>query len=246
MSIDSPTDLAALRAAGRVVAETLRMVAAHTRAGVTTRELDDVARAVFDAHGARSGPALDYGFPGTICISVNEEAVHGIPGARVLRGGDLVTIDVTAELDGYYADAAVTLAIEPADARAQALVRAAESAFRKGIAQLRAGVPLWRVGDAIEREVKRRGFRVLRDLAGHGIGRCIHEEPEVLNYRNPSSRQELTENLVLTVEPIIAQSAIHSVRLEDGWTVVSADRSLTAHHEHTLVVQRGEPLILTA
>jgi methionyl aminopeptidase len=158
-----------LRAAGAVVARTLRAVARELKAGVTTLELDDVARYTFARYGARSAPQLDVAYPATICISVNDEAVHGIPGPRTIAEGDLVTIDVTAELDGFYADAAVTHAVEPVPARAERLKRCAEAAFHKGAAQARSGVPLWKVGQEIDREVRRRGFRVLKELCGHDV-----------------------------------------------------------------------------
>ena len=245
MSIESVTDLEGMRAAGHVVAVTLERVVRRVRAGVTTAELDDIAADCFVERGARSGPAIDYGYPGTICISINEEAVHGIPGARVIRPGDMVTVDVTAELDGYYADAAVTVVVEPASRLAVRLKACAEAAFRKGVERARAGTAVWQIGHAVEREVRRREFRVLRDLCGHGVGRAVHEEPSVPNYRDPRARAELTENLVITVEPIVAATSSRSKTLRDGWTIVSSDGSLTAHHEHTIVIRRGAPLVLT-
>lgn len=246
MSIETRNEFEGMRAAGAVVAATLRRVAAELRAGVTTAELDDVADRCFAAAGARSGPQLDYGYPGVICISVNDEAVHGVPGLRVIRPGDMVTIDVTAELDGYYADAAETHVVEPADPVAVRLALSAEAAFHRGARAARSGTPLWRVGGVVEAEVRRRGFRVLRDLYGHGIGRRIHEDPSVPSFRDPAARSVLTENLVLTIEPLVSVSSERSRLLPDGWTVVSADGSLTAHHEHTVVIRRGEPYILTA
>lgn len=246
MSIESETDVTGLRAAGRVVAETIARVRAHVRAGITTGELDDIASLVFREHGARSGPALDYGYPGTICISVNEEAVHGVPGPRVLRPGDVVTVDVTAELDGYYADAAVTVPLPPVSLLVRRLCASAEAAFWAGAKQARHGLPLHKLGRIIESEVWRRGFRVLRDLQGHGVGRSVHEEPRVPNWADPHAHGMLTEGLVITIEPIVSVSAIESRLLRDGWTVVSADGSLTAHFEHTLVIRRGAPTLLTA
>ena len=246
MSIESMTDFEGMRAAGAVVAETLKRVSALVRAGITTLELDAVARHCFSERGARSGPALDYGYPGTICISVNDEAVHGVPGVRVIAAGDLVTIDVTAELDGFYADAAVTVVVEPASVVARRLRTCAEAAFRKGLEQARHGTPVWRVGEAVDREVRRRGFRVLKDLYGHGIGRSVHEEPAVPSFRDPAAQSILTDGLVITIEPIVSVGASSSRTLRDGWTIVSADRSLTAHHEHTIVVRRGAAHVLTA
>lgn len=246
MSIESEADARGLRAVGQVVARTLARLTPQVRAGVTTRELDDIALDEFRRQGARSGPRLDYGYPGTICISVNEEAVHGIPGPRVLREGDLVTLDVTAELDRYYADAAVTVAVPPASPVARRLITCAEAAFRAAVRHARDGVPIKRIGGLVEAEVWRRGFRVLRDLTGHGVGRRVHEPPSVPNYADPTARGTLTEGLVITLEPIVSVSSQDSRTLPDGWTIVSADGSLTAHHEHTLVVGRTKPVLLTA
>jgi methionyl aminopeptidase len=246
MSIDSEEDLRGMEAAGAAVADTLRELRALVRPGVTTGELDGVAAETLARHGARSAPRLVYDFPGTICISVNEEAVHGVPGPRELRPGDLVTLDVTAELNGYFADAAVTVPVPPVTRRATALVEAAEAAFWRGAEVARAGTPLREVGRAVEREVRSRGFHVLRDLCGHGIGRSIHEAPSVLNYYDPRDRTILSDGLVLALEPIVATGTDRTRLGRDGWTVRSADGSLSAHFEHTIVIRPGAPLILTA
>jgi methionyl aminopeptidase len=246
LSIESEDDLLGLQRAGKVVAEALRAMRAAVREGVTTAELDGVALRVLESHGARSAPALVYGFPGTACISVNDETVHGVPGSRVLKRGDLVTLDVTVELGGYFADAAVTVPVGPASPLARRLRECAEAAFRKGLDAVRAGEPLSGVGSAVEREVRRRGFRVVRDLCGHGIGRTIHEPPEVPNFFHPSTRTRMTEGLVFALEPIVSAGSAHTRTDRDRWTVRTADGSLSAHYEHTIVVTRGKPLILTA
>jgi methionyl aminopeptidase len=247
MSIETPADLAGLKRAGAVVAATLRELRRHVRPGITTRELDDVAARVFARHGARSGPILTYDFPGAICISVNDEAVHGIPGPRRLRDGDVVKLDVTAELDGYYADACISLPVgkpRPATAR---MVAAAQVALRKGIAVARAGVPRNAIGAAVETEVERRGFTVLRELTGHGIGMSLHEAPTVFNFHDPADDEPLTEGLVITIEPMIAAGDTEVRQLDDGWTLVTDGGSRSAHMEHTLVVRRdAPPLVLTA
>lgn len=246
MSVESERDLEGLRRAGRVVALALEAMKVHLREGVSTAALDAVAAGVLAAHGARSAPQLAYAFPGTTCISVNDEAVHGIPGPRVLRGGDLVTLDVTAELDGYYADAAVTVGVPPVSEGALRLIECAEAAWEAAAERARAGTRLRDLGAAVEREVERRGFRVLRDLCGHGIGRAIHEGPSVFNYYAPRATRRLPAGLVIALEPIISAGSRECRALADGWTVASADGSLTAHHEHTIVVTEGAPLVLTA
>jgi len=246
MSVGSRRDLLGLVAAGRVVAEALARMRTLVRPGATTAQLDRAAADVFARHGARSAPQLAYGFPGVTCISVNDEAVHGIPGRRRIESGDLVKLDVTAELGGYMADAAVTVPVPPvADADA-ALCAAAAAGLAAALEQARTGATTGAVGAAVEREVERRGFRILRELAGHGIGHTIHEPPSVPNYGAPGLGERLTDGLVITLEPIVAATTRSTRRLGDGWTVATADGGRSAHVEHTIVVGPGRPLILTA
>jgi len=235
-----------MRAAGTVVRLMIEAMRQAVRPGLTTAELDEVGAGVMREHGAKSAPAMVYNFPGTNCISVNEEAVHGIPGARVLRDGDLVKLDVTVEKDGFMADAAVTVPVGNVSEEKQKLIACAERAFAKAMLVARAGFRVSEIGRVVEREVRRNGFSVIRDLGGHGIGRTIHEPPRVPNYPDPEARQVLTEGLVITVEPIIAAGSGESFVAADGWTVRTADGRPSAHHEHTLVVTKGEPILLTA
>jgi methionyl aminopeptidase len=246
MSVQTPEELAALRRAGRAVAATLREVARRVRPGVTTAELDAVAARVLASHGARPAPALLYGFPGAICISVDDEAVHGIPGPRRLRAGELVKLDVTAELDGFYADAAVSVPVGTVAPRVARLAAAAQAALRRGLAAARAGAPLNAIGAAVEEEARRRRCTVLGELTGHGIGRAIHEEPTVPNVFVAGLDQPLQEGTVLTIEPILALGTAEIRAGEDGWTVLTADGCASAHAEHTLVVAGARPLVLTA
>jgi methionyl aminopeptidase len=207
------------------------------RPGVTTAALDAIAGGVLDRAGGRSAPKLVYRFPGVTCISVNDEAVHGVPGRRILREGDLVTLDVTAELDGYMADAAVTVPVGRVSDEASNLVAAAEGAFRTAIAAAAPGTRLRDVGRVIEAHVERAGFKVLRELCGHGIGRTIHEAPNVVNFDDPRATGRLTEGLVITIEPIARRAQTHAILEATGRS--GADGSLTAHHEHTIVVRAG-------
>jgi methionyl aminopeptidase len=245
VSIETEEELEALLAAGRVVAEALRAMRRAVAPGVTTMELDHVGGEVFRRYGARSGPQLDYNFPGVNCISVNDEAVHGIPGRRRLRDGDLVKLDVTAELDGYYADACVTVAVGRARTQGLHLVATARRALETAIGAARAGVPLNAIGAAVEDTVVARGHSVCTELMGHGIGHRIHEPPHVPNHYVPSLSQPLTEGLVLTIEPIISAGTGAVRHAEDGWTVKTADGAMAAHVEHTLVITRDRPLLLT-
>ena len=239
-------DWAGLRAAGHVVHLTLEALEKHVRPGVTTAELDAVAASVFALHGARSAPAVVYGFPGTVLISVNDEVVHGIPGLRRLERGDLVKLDVTLEKDGYVADAARTVIVEAGDDLAGRLKSCAEEAFAAALAVARAGNRVNEIGRVVESTVRRRGFSVVRGLCGHGVGRTIHEPPSVPNYCDRRQRDVLTDGLVITIEPIICAGGATVVDGRDGWTVSTRDGSLAAHHEHTLVITKSDPVILTA
>lgn len=246
MSIETTGDWTGLRRIGRIVRLTLDALARHVRAGVTTIELDEVATRVLRQYGARSAPALVYGFPGTVLISVNDEVVHGIPGTKRLQRGDVVKLDVTLEKDGYVADAARTVIVEEGTDAAKRLVACAEAAFDAGLAVARAGTRVNEIGRAVEREVRRAGFAVVRGLTGHGVGRTIHEPPQVPNFYDPWMRDVLTEGLVLTIEPLICTGKPAAVTDADGWTVRTKDGSLAAHHEHTIVITRGTPILLTA
>lgn len=246
MSINHPHELAALRAAGAIVRRMLDAMKAAVRPGLTTADLDEIGAHVMRAHGANSAPQLVYEFPGVNCISVNEEAVHGIPSGRALAEGDIVKLDVTIEKDGFMADAAETVAVGRIADDKQRLIACAERAFLKAMLVARAGFRISEIGRVVEREVRRSGFSVIRDLCGHGIGRTIHEEPRVPNYPDPAASQILTEGLVITVEPIIAAGSGRSVTAPDGWTVRTADRRPSAHYEHTIVITRGGPILLTA
>ena len=246
MSIETERDLIGLTRAGRVVALALRAMRQQLRPGLTTAELDAVAAAVFAAHGARSAPQLVYGFPGVTCISLNDEAVHGIPGDRRIRPGDLVKLDVTAELGGYIADAAITVPVPPVAPAARALCAAADAALTAALTAASAGRSIAEIGRAVQPEVERRGFSVLHELHSHGVGRTIHEPPSIPSVYDPRLTARLTRNLVITLEPIIAAGGGEVVDGGDGWTIRTADGSLAAHVEHTVVITAGRPRILTA
>lgn len=246
MSINGPEEWAGMRAAGAVVRLMLDAMKSAVRPGITTAQLDEIGGDVMRQHGARSAPTLVYGFPGVNCISLNDEAVHGIPGSRALQQGDLVKLDVTVEKDGFMADAAATVPVGEVTEERQRLIACAERAFAKAMLVARAGFRVLEIGRVIEREVRRSGFSVIRDLGGHGIGRTIHEEPRVPNYADPEANEVLTEGLVITVEPIIAAGSGRSFIAQDKWTVVTTDHRPSAHYEHTLVITKGEPILLTA
>lgn len=245
MSIDGQDDVEGLRRAGAAVAEARDAMAAEVAPGISTRELDAIGREVLRQHGARSAPQLAYDFPGTTCISVNDELAHGIPGERVLRAGDLVNIDVSAELDGYWADSGASFAVGEVKPRLSALLTATRAALSDAMREVRAGAPIRQIGRAVERRAKRAGFRVVRDLCGHGVGRHIHEPPNVPNTFEARNHEVLHEGLVITIEPFLTTGATRIVEADDGWTLRTPDGSIGAQFEHTMIVTRGEPIVVT-
>jgi methionyl aminopeptidase len=246
MSITTAEQLEKLRACGLIVAKALRAMSAAVRPGVTTAELSEIGARILAENGAQSSPPLIYNFPGDVCISINDEVVHGIPGHRVIQPGDLVKLDLTAVKHGYHTDSAITIHVPPAQEKSRELVHCAERAFRLALTAARPGNRTKDIGRAVEREVRRRGFHVIRELGGHGVGHTIHEEPSVPNYADPSARHLLTEGLVITIEPIIAAGTSNVSLDRDGWTVRTADGSLSAHYEHTIVVTKRDPILLTS
>ena len=246
MSIRSQKEFEKLRVIGRIVRQALDKTAAAVQPGITTGELDEIGARVLALNGAESAPPKVYGFPGALCISINEEAIHGIPGARVVRPGDLVKLDLVAEKDGFYADAAVTIRAGEVSVTADALARCVKRAFYLALQSARAGNRVHEIGRVVERETRSSGFQVMRDLCGHGVGRTIHEPPSVPNYHEPRLRARLSEGLVITIEPIISAGNGEGVLGRDKWTIRTADRSLSAHYEHTVVITRHEPILLTA
>ena len=245
MSIESASDLEGMQRVGRVVALTIAEMKTAVCVGMTTAELDAVATSTFRRFGARSAPQLAYNFPGVTCISVNEEIVHGIPGPRQLQPGDVVKIDVTAELCGYIADAATTILLPPIRLNTTRLKRAASAALRAALSVARTGGRVSVIGRAVESEAKRAGFAVVRELCGHGVGRTIHEPPSVPNYEDRFSTDTLTEGLVIAVEPMLMESPSRAVQAEDGWTIRTRNGCLAVHQEHTIVIRNGAPMILT-
>ncbi|GGO27863.1 type I methionyl aminopeptidase [Deinococcus humi] len=247
MTVTTETELQGMKRAGFVVAETLRALRAAIEPGVTPAELDALAGRVFRQYGAESAPRMTYNAPVNVFISVNDDIVHGLPTRRPLAAGDVVSLDVTPFVDGYVADAAVTVAVPPASPVATRLIECTEAALEAALAAAKAGQPVHAIGRAVETEVRRRGFTVLRELFGHGVGRAIHEDPNVPNYYRPVDRKKLHEGLVIAIEPMVSTGRSPRVRtLRDGWTLSTTDGGLAAHFEHTVMITGGRPLILTA
>jgi len=245
VTVTSKSDLSGLTRVGALVAMALEEMERETRPGLSTAQLDAIGANCLRKHGARSAPQLSYDFPGFTCISVNEQIVHGVPGPRVLAPGDVVKIDVTAELDGFVADAAITVTLPPVSAEARRLRKCAQRAFAKAMEVARAGTPIREIGRAVEAEVKRHDFAVVKEMCGHGVGRSIHETPSVPNYFSMMTRGVLTDGMVLAVEPIISAREARVVEERDGWTLRTHNGSLAAHYEHTVVIREGEPLLVT-
>lgn len=241
-----PGDIEAMRRAGRVVAQMHEAIRNTARPGATTRELDLVAREVLSAAGASSNFLGYHGFPATICASVNEQVVHGIPGDRVLAEGDLLSIDCGAVVDGWHGDAAFSMVIGTPTDEQRRLIETADRALAAGVAAMRAGNHVGDIGLAIDRVVSAAGYGSPRDYCGHGIGRAMHEDPDVPNRGRRGRGAELTVGSVLAIEPMLIAGGRDDVEeLDDGWTIVTADGSLAAHVEHTVLVTAAGPEILT-
>ena len=243
--IKNRNEIATMRRAGEVVAAAIAATRAAIRPGVTTAELDHVAAREISSRGA-SPSFLGYrGFRATICTSVNNEIVHGIPGDRRVEEGDLVKLDVGAIVDGFHADSAVTIPVAEPSPEALKLIEATERALWAGLAEAREGRRLGDVGAAVQTVAEGAGFSVVREYVGHGIGRSLHEEPPVPNYGTPGKGYKLPEGIVLAIEPMVNIGGFETRLLDDGWTVVTVDGSLSAHFEHTVAVTSDGPWVLT-
>ncbi|MGE3959362.1 MAG: type I methionyl aminopeptidase [Vicinamibacterales bacterium] len=243
----SHAELEKMRAAGRLVGQVLTALAAKVAPGVTTADLDAIAEGLIVDAGAIPAFKGYHGYPATICASVNEEVIHGIPsGQRVLQAGDVISIDVGASLEGYFGDSAVTLPVGPVSEDAARLLRVTEESLYKAIEVVRPGGRVSDIGHAVQKHVEAYGFSVVREFVGHGIGQQMHEEPQVPNYGEPGRGPRLAEGMVLAIEPMVNAGKAAVKVLSDGWTAVTRDRSLSAHFEHTVAVTGDGPWILTA
>jgi len=243
----SAAELEKMRAAGRLVGEVLTELTARVAPGVTTATLDEIAEERIRRAGAIPAFKGYHGYPATICASINEEVIHGIPsGRRILNEGDVISIDVGASLDGYYGDSAVTLAVGKVSEGAATLLRVTEESLYKAIERARVGGRISDIGHAVQQHVEAYGFSVVREFVGHGIGQRMHEEPQVPNYGEPGRGLRLAEGMVLAIEPMVNAGKPAVKVLGDGWTAVTRDGSLSAHFEHTVAVTADGPWILTA
>ncbi len=247
MSITKETELIGMKKVSEAVAFTLKKMRDYAQPAMTTKQLDDYGAKILSDFGAKSAPHLTYGFPGWTCISVNNEFCHGIPSeSRILKEGDLVNIDVSAELEGFWSDNGSSFVLGKDINQQQKLVDASKQILHKAIYSIKGGVRISDIGHLIETEAKKRGFKVIKNLTGHGIGRSLHEEPsDVLNYRDRFNLTRFKKNSVVAVETFITTVSTFAETLNDGWTMVGNKGGFMAQHEHTIVVTDGRPIILT-
>ncbi|MCR1952166.1 MULTISPECIES: type I methionyl aminopeptidase [unclassified Clostridium] len=234
-----------MRSAGKIVAETLLLVEEKVRPGITTAEIDRIAEEFITKHGAKPSFKGLYGFPASLCISVNEQVVHGIPGGYVLKDGDIVSVDCGAYLNGFHGDAARTFAVGNVSEEANKLIKVTEQSFFKGIEYAKVGNRLTDISHGIQSYIEASGFAVVRDFVGHGIGRVVHEDPDVPNFGKPGRGPKLVQGMALAIEPMVNSGSYKVKTLNDDWTVVTSDGSLSAHYENTIVILPDGPEILT-
>ncbi len=246
MTIGSEDDLDQLKAAGRLVARTLEAMGKALEPGMTTRELDALGRAMLEREGARSAPEVTYGFPGATCISIGPDVAHGIPGDQIVKAGDLVNIDVSAEIDGYFADTGASFAVPPVATRIERLCRDGRRAMWTGIRSVKSGGALNEIGRSIEAFADRNGYTLIRNLASHGVGRALHEEPtELATWYDPRDRRRIHDGLVFTIEPFLSLGADWVEETGDGWTLRPEGCQPTVQYEHTLVATPRGPVVVT-
>lgn len=246
MTVENQQDMDGIMNVGRIVASVRDAMLAAVEPGMTTAELDAIGARLLAEQGARSAPQFCYDFPGATCISVNEEAAHGIPGPRIMMQGDIVNVDVSAEFDGYFADTGGTTVVPPGSPLKSRLIHATRIALKAALGATQADAPINGIGKAIQRTAKAHGFRTIRNLAGHGIGRSLHEEPEsILCFHDRNDRRHLKNGQVVAIEPFLSTRNTLVDEADDGWTLVGDPSNLSAQFEHTVIVTRGAPIIAT-
>jgi len=248
MSITKESELIGMKKVSDAVALTLKEMRSFARPGMTTKELDNYGGQILNDLGAKSAPYLTYGFPGWTCISTNNEFCHGIPShKKILKEGDLINIDVSAELGGFWSDNGGSFVLGPDINQHNKLIDASKQILHKAIHHIKGGVRIADIGHLIETEAKKRGFKVIKNLTGHGIGKSLHEAPgEIANYRDRYNQARFKKNAVVAIETFIATTSTYAETLHDGWTMVGNKGGFMAQHEHTIVVTDGQPVILTA
>lgn len=245
MTIEDEVQLDKLKTIGAIVRETLDIMQVQVRPGISTQELDDIGAKFLDEKGARSAPQLAYDFPSATCISVNDIVAHGIAGDYVLQDGDIVNIDVSAEKDGLWADSGRSMPVGAGHGDHEALCVATKTALRKGLYAAKVGQKINAIGRIVEKEAAKSGYNIIQELCGHGVGGSIHEEPSIPHYYDIAAREKLTKGLVITLEPFLTKGTSEIYQDTDGWTLRTVDKTVAAQFEHTIVVTKGAPIIIT-
>ena len=247
MSITKETELIGMKKASEAVACTLKQMSNYAQPGMTTKQLDEFGAKVLEGFGARSAPSLAYGFPGWTCISVNNEFCHGIPSTkRILKEGDLINIDVSAELNGFWSDNGSSFVLGEDINQHQNLIDTSKQILHKAICNVKGGVRISEIGHLIETEAKKYGYKVIKNLTGHGVGKSLHEEPhEIANYKDRSNLTRFKKNSVVAIETFISTTSTYAETLNDGWTMVGNKGGFMVQHEHTIMVTDGQPIVLT-
>lgn len=246
MTIETDHDLQELKRVGHIVALILKRMMGKAEPGMTTKELDAIGKQLFEVYDVRSAPQISYDFPGYTCISINEEAAHGIPGERIINPGDVVNIDVSAESNGYFADTGGTFVMSPTSPLKERLCHATRTALNHAMTKARADRPLNGIGKAIQKVAKDSGFKVIKNLCSHGVGRSLHEEPQSIpGFYDPQDKRILRNGSVITIEPFLSTKSRVVNELADGWTLAGVEGNLSAQYEHTMVITKGMPIVVT-
>jgi methionyl aminopeptidase len=246
MTVEGIDDINGLKEIGKIVALTISEMKRQTRVGMTTQELDDIGGRLLRKYGAVSAPKLTYNFPGNTCISINQEVAHGIPGDRKIHGGDLINIDVSAELGGYFADAGHSFQMPLYNPSVTRLCQHTHNTMMKVISSLKSGVRVNEIGRIIQREARKSGYKVIMNLCSHGIGKSLHEAPvEILPFYSKDDKRVLEEGTVITIEPFLSTGAEYVIESPDGWTLCLPDKGFCAQYEHTIIITRDQPIITT-
>lgn len=246
MTIETRQDIIHLQLIGKIVKDTLQMMMKAAKPGMTTLELDEIGRDNLEKHGAKSAPKVTYKFPGYTCISVNEDVAHGIPGSYVIKDGDLINIDVSAELNGYYADTGGSFVVGVATPLQKQVMKATREALNAAIAVATDGAPLNLIGKAIEKVARKHGLKIILNLGSHGVGRALHEEPEfIAPYFDRADKRILKEGQVITIEPFLSSKTEYVEEGSDGWTLCGEAGNVAAQYEHSMIITKHRPIILT-
>ena len=246
MTIEDDTEFKHLQAIGRIVFETMMLMKKHLKPGITTRELDGIGEKNLARYGARSAPILMYDFPGHTCISINDEAAHGIPSDRIVQPGDVVNIDVSAELDGFFGDTGATFLVPPVAPRIEYLCQITKKSLKSAMNAARAGARVNQIGQAIDKTATQAGFKTIKDLGSHGIGRSLHEDPHfIANFYDKTDTRILKEGQVITIEPFVSTESESTTTADDGWTLLTGEGNYSAQYEYTMIITRDKPIVLT-